>query len=69
MDDVTRLKPQEVHQRMQRGENVQFVDSRNPDAWGKTATKLPGAVRIPADEAEKHLAGLARDRLVVTYCT
>lgn len=64
-----RITPQEVNERMKRGEQVQFVDSRNPKAWGEAKTKLPGATRAPADGAEKHLADIRRDRLVVTCCT
>jgi rhodanese-related sulfurtransferase len=54
---------------MNRGEEVQFVDSRNPQAWTAAKTKLPAAVRVPADEPEKHIANVGRDRPVVTYCT
>jgi len=67
--DVSRITIDEVNERMQRGEKVQFVDSRNPKAWGEADTRLPGAIRVPADEAEKHIANVGRDRLVVTYCT
>ena len=31
--------------------------------------KLPGAIRVPADEVEQHLRGIPRDRVVITYCT
>ena len=31
--------------------------------------KLPGAVRVPADEVDKHLSEIPRDRAVITYCT
>ena len=66
---TARITPQEVNERMNHGEDVQFVDSRNPQAWSAAKTKLPGAVRVPADELEKHIADVRRDRLVVTYCT
>ena len=66
---VSRATISEVRSRMGRGEDVYFVDTRNPQAWGGAKTKLPGAVRVPADEVEKHLADIPRDRPVVTYCT
>jgi rhodanese-related sulfurtransferase len=66
---VSRITAQEVNERMQHGDKVQFVDSRNPRAWGEAETKLPGAIRVPAAEAEQHIANVGRDRLVVTYCT
>lgn len=53
-----------------RGERVVFVDARNPVAWGTSTVKLPGAVRIPVDAVDEHLAELPRDAAaVITYCT
>jgi rhodanese-related sulfurtransferase len=54
---------------MDRGEPLAFLDNRNPTAWGKADTKLPGAIRVPADEVEQHLDEIPRDRVVITYCT
>jgi rhodanese-related sulfurtransferase len=67
--EVTRITVDEVKERMDRGEQFAFVDTRNPKAWGEANTKLPGAIRVPADEAEQHLAEIPRDRAVITYCT
>jgi rhodanese-related sulfurtransferase len=61
--------PQAVEARMERGEPFVFLDTRNPQAWGEADTKLPGAVRVPADEVEQHLKDIPRDRAVITYCT
>jgi len=52
-----------------RGEDVFFVDTRNPQAWAEAETRLPGAIRVPADQVEQHLGDIPRDRTVVTYCT
>jgi rhodanese-related sulfurtransferase len=67
--EPTRVIVDEVKQRMDRGEQFAFVDTRNPKAWGEAETKLPGAIRVPADEVEKHLDKIPRDRTVITYCT
>ena len=67
--EATRVTVDEVKERMDRGEQFTFVDTRNPIAWGQANTKLPAAVRVPADEVEKHLAEIPRDRTVITYCT
>lgn len=67
--EATRITAEEIKQRMSRGEQFIFVDTRNPQAWGEADTKLPGAVRVPADEVEKHLSEIPRDRAVITYCT
>lgn len=48
---------------------VLFIDSRNPIAWGSSRVKLPGAVRVPIDQVEQHLATLPRDRRLIVYCT
>ena len=67
--EVTRVTTDEVKERMDRGEQFAFVDTRNPQAWGEAETKLPGAIRVPADEVEQHLDEIPRDRVVITYCT
>ena len=65
----TRVTADEVLERLQRGELLTFLDARNPQAWSEAQTKLPGALRVPADEVEKYLPTIPRDRTVITYCT
>ena len=67
--EATRVTVDEVKERMERGEQFTFVDTRNPQAWGEAETKLPGAIRVPAGELEQHLEEIPRDRAVITYCT
>ena len=67
--EATRVTVEEVKERMARGEQFTFVDTRNPQAWGESDTKLPGAVRVPADEVDQHVNEIPRDRAVITYCT
>ena len=67
--EATRVTVEEVKERMARGEAFTFIDTRNPKAWAEADTKLPGAIRIPADEIEQHLDQIPRDRTVITYCT
>lgn len=67
--ETTRITVDEAKQRMDRGEPLVFIDSRNAEAWAKASDKLPGAIRIPADQVDKHLNEIARDRAIVTYCT
>ena len=52
-----------------RGEQVTFVDARNPVAWGSSKEKLPHAVRVPVDEVDAHLAEVPRKGVAITYCT
>ena len=67
--EATRVTVDEIKQRMDRGEAFTFIDTRNPQAWAEAKTKLPGAIRIPADEVELHLDEIPHDRSVITYCT
>jgi rhodanese-related sulfurtransferase len=67
--EVTRVTVDEVKERMDRGEEFTFVDTRNATAWAEANAKLPNAIRIPADEVEQHLEEIPRDRTVITYCT
>ncbi len=67
--EATRVTVDEVKQRLDRGEQLAFVDTRNPTAWGESDQKLPHAVRVPADDLEQHLDEIPHDRTVITYCT
>ena len=66
---ATRITVDEVKERMERGEQFTFVDSRNPQAWAESDSKLPNAIRVPAEELEQHLDKIPKDRVVITYCT
>ena len=67
--EATRVTTDEVLERMNRGEQFTFIDTRNPQAWGEADSKLPGALRVPADEVAEHLDEIPHDRTVITYCT
>ncbi|HET9786651.1 MAG TPA: rhodanese-like domain-containing protein [Pyrinomonadaceae bacterium] len=67
--EVTRITVDEVSERLNRGEQFTFVDTRNPTAWGEADQKLPGAVRVPAEEVDQHVNEIPHDRVVITYCT
>lgn len=67
--EATRVTVDEIKERMERGEAFTFVDTRNPQAWGEADSKLPAAIRVPADEVEQIMDQIPRDRTVITYCT
>ncbi len=67
--EASRVTVDEVSARMDRGEQFTFVDTRNPKTWAEAETKLPGAIRVPADEVEQHLDEIPKDRTVISYCT
>lgn len=66
--EATRVTVDEVKERLARGEEFTFVDTRNPKAWAEADTKLPGAIRVPSDEVAQHLDEIPRDRTVIAYC-
>ena len=67
--EATRITADEVSERLGRGEQFTFVDTRNPTAWAESDTKLPNAIRVPAGELAQHLDEIPHDRAVITYCT
>lgn len=67
--EATRITTDEVKERLNRGEEFTFIDTRNPTAWGESDEKLPNAIRVLADEIAQHLNEIPRDRVVITYCT
>ena len=67
--EATRITVDEIGERLNRGEQFAFVDTRNPQAWGESDQKLPGAIRVPADEVDQHVSEIPHDRSVITYCT
>jgi len=68
MQDL-RIAPEEVKRRVDQGEKVVFVDARGEEDWQNSDVKAPGAMRVPADEADRHVDHLPGDALIVTYCT
>ena len=67
--EATRITTDEVKERMDRGEEFAFLDTRNPNAWADSDKKLPNAMRVPAEELAQHLNEIPKDRAVITYCT
>ena len=67
--EPTRVTVDEMKERRARDEKFAFLDARNEKAWAEAETKLPGAIRVPADEVAEHLDQIPKDRTVITYCT
>ncbi len=64
-----RISSEEVNARVLAGEPVVFVDARKPESWDESSRKIPGAIRVPADDVESHLREIDRHSTVVAYCT
>ena len=69
MAEPERVTVEEVKKRMDRGESILFIDTRNSHDWSISDVRLPGALHIHFSELEQHLEDIPHDRLIVTYCT
>jgi rhodanese-related sulfurtransferase len=67
--ELHRITVDEVKKRVDNGESILLIDTRNSHDWGESGVKLPGALRIHYSELEQHLDELPRERIIVTYCT
>ena len=63
------ITPKEVKELIERGEQVALLDVRNDQAWSESDKKLPGALRIPVDEALARADEISKDGVTVAYCT
>ena len=64
-----RISSEEVHARALAGEPMVFVDARNAKAWAESDRKIPGAIRVSADDVESHLDEIDKTATVIAYCT
>jgi rhodanese-related sulfurtransferase len=64
-----RITIEEVKKRMDAGEHILFVDSRNPAEWGMTDRKIPGAIRVGVGEVAEKITTIPEGALIVAYCT
>ena len=64
-----RITTEELKRRMDSGERLVLLDDRAPEAWEKSDVQIPGSLRVPANELDKHLQKIPHSTAVVTYCT
>jgi len=69
MSDNLRIGIDELKKRVQAGEDIIFIDTRNPQAWAQSDVMLPKAIRVPVDHVDKHVYEIPKDRTIVAYCT
>jgi rhodanese-related sulfurtransferase len=67
--DAPRIEPREVRRRLDAGEKVIFLDARNEEDYQKAKERLPGAMRVPSEDAELYANDLPGNALIVSYCT
>ncbi len=65
---IARITADELHQRMDRGENVVVVDLRHSMEFESEPETIPGAVHMDAEELEEATEVIPRDREIVLFC-
>jgi rhodanese-related sulfurtransferase len=65
----TPISAADAKQMLDQGNDVAFVDARNPVAWGEATHKLPKAIRIPVDAVDQHMGELPEGGTIIAYCT
>ena len=66
---IARISPDELHQRMESGENVIVVDLRHSMEFESEPETIPGAVHMDAADLEEALEVIPRDREIVLFCS
>jgi rhodanese-related sulfurtransferase len=69
MMDAMRISVDEVRRRINRGDDILFVDSRSPASWAASTEKIVGAIRVPPDDVADHVGSIPQGRSLITYCT
>jgi membrane protein DedA with SNARE-associated domain/rhodanese-related sulfurtransferase len=66
---MARISVDELYQLIDAGAQPVIVDVRSLTAVSLEPRRIPGAVRVPLNEVERHVRELPRDREIVAYCT
>jgi membrane protein DedA with SNARE-associated domain/rhodanese-related sulfurtransferase len=66
---IARITADELHQRMDGGENVVVVDLRHAMEFESEPETIPGAVHMNAADLEEAAGVIPRDREIVLFCS
>lgn len=69
MVNSLRISKEEVQHRLESGEEIVFIDVRNPGPWERAERKIKGALRIPLNELDQPIQSIPKGKPIVTYCT
>lgn len=64
--DITQIRPAEVKQKMDRGDDFVLVDVREP--WEAELASLPGAVLIPTYELPNRTSEIPKTKETILFC-
>jgi membrane protein DedA with SNARE-associated domain len=65
---IRRITPRELMQKLDAGDNVLIIDVRQTLDFEADPSLIPGALRIPYEQLEKH-PPVPHDREIIIYCT
>ncbi len=68
MADASRITVDELHEKLEQGEQIIAVDVRR-GSWDRSQEKIQGAIRIDPDRYRDELDVLTPGASVATYCT
>lgn len=66
---IARISPDELHQRMDGGENFVVVDLRHAMEFQSEPETIPGAVHMDPADLEEAVDVIPRDREIVLFCS
>ena len=66
-DEVPRIAPSVLKERLDAGDSLLVVDARSSDEYA--AAHIPGAISLPLSDLEARMDELPRDQEIVLYCT
>jgi len=66
---MARIEASELHRLISSGAAPLVVDVRSATAIALEPRSIPGALRVPLNEARDRLLGVSREREIIAYCT
>jgi hypothetical protein len=67
--EKSRISPQDLRERLTRGEDLVVVDLRSELAYEEQGLRIPGAIHIPPGDFNQRIAEIPKGRPIVMYCT
>jgi len=68
-DNVPRITAQDLKAKLDKGEDVVIIDSREGKDYGRSKLKIKGAIRIALPNMEDKYKELPANKEIVIYCT
>jgi membrane protein DedA with SNARE-associated domain len=66
---VPKIDSAELYEKLSSGSELMVVDLRNEDAFLRSSVSVPGSLRIPPADFDRHTHLLPKEKEIVLYCT